>query len=134
MINQWYLINILMLQSIWGAVEYDDNLFTWIKIHHFDLPAVYYQKVSILLFMTPGYNIDNFKDYNFFVDLNLKRRDGVAPPFVHENDEYNNLYYQGYARLSFHLDGFRPTADVVSGDNYLELAKAVYHFLGQDKP
>ena len=134
MIDQWYLANIEILRRVWGPVEHDDDSFTWIRINYFDLPPVYYQEESTLLFLTPGYNIENFKDYHFFVDLNLKRRDGVAPPFVHENDGCNSLYNQGYARLSFHLKSFRPTSDVVSGDNFLELAKAVYHFLGQNKP
>ena len=131
MIDQWYLANIQMLMGIWGAVDYDENALTWIKISKFDLPSVYYQGYSALLFLTPGYNIENFKDYHFFVDQNLRRRDGIAPPFVHENDGCNNLYNHGYARLSFHLKSFRATTDVVSGDNFLELAKAVYHFLGQ---
>lgn len=134
MIDRWYLANIWMLQRIWELVEYDHDSFTWIRINYFDLPPVFYRKESTLLFLTPGNNIENFKDYHFFVDQDLKRRDGVAPPFVHENDKYNSLYDHGYARLSFHLNSFRPTADVVSGDNFLDLAKAVYHFLGQDKP
>ena len=61
----------------------------------------------------------------------MSRRDGVEPPFVHENVHCNSLYDEGYARLSFHLTSFRATTDVVSGDNLFELAKAAYHFLGQ---
>jgi len=134
MIDQWYLVNIEILRRVWGLVEFDDTSFTWIRVNYFNLPPVYYQEESTLLFSTPGNNIENFRDYNFFVDQNLMRRDGVPPPFVHENDRCNNLFNQGYARLSFHLKSFKPTADVVSGDNFLELAKAVYHFLGQNKP
>ena len=132
MIEQWYLGNIQMLWQVW-PVEYDDGAFTWIKISHFDLPPVYYKDNSTLLFLTPGYNIQNFEDYHFFVDRDLMRQDGIDPPFVHENHECNSLYRYGYARLSFHLKSFRPTTDVVSGDNYLKLAKAVYHFLGQEE-
>ena len=133
MIDQWYLANIEILRRIWGFVEYDDESLTWIRILNFELPSVYYQEDTTLLFTTPGYNIENFRDYNFFVDQNLIRLDGIAPPFVHENNECNSLYNHGYARLSFHLKSFRPTPDIVSGDNFLELAKAVYHFLGQEE-
>lgn len=132
MIEQWYLANIQMLMGTWGSVEYDDDEFSWLRINYFVLPAVYFQEYSSLLFVTPGYNLDNFQDYHFYVDPDLSRRDGVAPPFVHENHECNNLYDEGYARLSFHLTSFRATNDVVSGDNFLELAKAVHLFLAQE--
>jgi len=131
MIEQWYLASIEILRRVWGTVEYDDSYFTWIKIIYFDLPSVYFQEDSALLFITPGLNIENFQDYHFYVDQNLSRRDGVAPPFVHENNECNNLYNHGYARLSFHLKSFKATTDVVTGDNFFKLAKAVYHFLDQ---
>ena len=132
MIEQWYLANIQILRQIWGLVEFDDSYFNWMRIKYFVLPSVYFQEYSDLLLVTPGLNIENFQDYHFYVDQNLSRRDGVAPPFVHENNGCNNLYDQGYARLSFHLTSFRATTDVVSGDNFLELAKAVHLFLGQE--
>jgi len=131
MIEQWYLATIQMLRQVWGDVDYDDIYFTWIRIFYFDLPPVYFQEYSDLLILTPGLNIENFQDYHFYVDQNLSRRDGISLPFVHENVHCNNLYNQGYARLSFHLKSFRATTDVVSGDNLFELAKAAYHFLGQ---
>lgn len=131
MIEHWYLTNIQMLMNLWGTVDYDDTSFTWIRIFNFDLPPIFCQSETVLLFLTPGYNIENYNDYHFFVDMALKRQDGSAPPFVHENNGYNNLHNHGYARLSFHLKSFRPSTDVVSAHNFLELAKAVYHFLGR---
>jgi len=131
MIEKWYMENIMILARIFGQVSYDDSCFEWIRIHRFDLPDVFVQRQTALLILTPGYNIDNHLDYHFFVDLHLRRRDGVPPPFIHEDDKYNRLYDKGYARLSFHLNSFRPTTDVFSGDNLIELTKAVYHFLGQ---
>jgi hypothetical protein len=133
MIEQWYMANIEMLARIYGQVSYDDAYYTWIKVHLFDLPDVFIQRQTNLLMLTPGFNIDNYLDYNFFVDLNLQRHDGIDPPFIHEYDKYNSLYDYGYARLSFHLDTFIPTQDVISGDNLIGLAKAIYHFLGQAK-
>lgn len=131
MIQSWYLANIAILTRLFGQVSYDDGCYTWVRIHRFDLPPIFIQKQTSLLMLTPGFNIDNYVDYHFYVDQNLERWDGIAPPFIHEDSECNNLYQYGYARLSFHLESFRPTTDVISGDNLLELSKAVYHFLGQ---
>ena len=132
MIEQWYWMCLQLLSQVWGEIQYDDGAFTWVRIVYFDLPPVYHLSETSLLMTTPGYNIENYMDYHFFVDQRLTRIDGSKPPFVHEDDHCNNLYSHGYARLSFHLESFRPTQDVVSGDNLFELAKSVYHFLGQE--
>jgi hypothetical protein len=132
MIRNWYMANIEILANIFGQIEYDDVSFTWVRIYRFELPQVFYQKSTSLLMITPEDNIDNHESYHFFVNKDLQRLDGIAPPFVHENDQWNNLYHLNWARLSYHLKSFRPTADVVSGDNLFGLAKAVYHFLGQE--
>ncbi len=127
MIERWYLGNIGLLAKIFGQVSYDDSCFTWIKVHGFDLPEIYFQKQTTLLILTPGYNLDNHQSFNFFVNQNMQRKDRIPPPFVHEI-RYNHLRSYGYARLSFHLTSFKPSADIVSGDNLLELLKSIYHF------
>lgn len=132
MIEKWYMANIALLVRLFGEVSFDDNCYEWVRIHRFDLPPIFWQEQTSLLILTPGFNIDNHLDYHFFVDRRLERRDGIFPPFIHEDNEYNSLYELNYARLSFHLDSFKPSADVVSGDNLLGLSKAVYHFIGQE--
>jgi hypothetical protein len=131
-IRDWYEQNIVMLANFYENVSYDDNQFTWVLIDSIDLPEVYYGRCTPLLIITPGANIQNYEDYNFYINQDLRRIDGNLPPFVHETDSYNNLYSHGFARLSFHLERFDPRPVAFEGDNLLTLVKSVYHFLGKE--
>ena len=131
MIANWYGANAAMLQRLFGNVSYDDQCFTWVRIQNFTLPPVYNQYSTALLIRTPGYNIENHVDYHFYLNKVLQRTDGVNMTHYFDDASYNDLSRLGYARLSYHLRTFRPTMDLVSGDNLVDICQGVYNFLAQ---
>jgi len=131
MIANWYAANIAMLQRIFGTVAYDDQCFTWVRIQNFILPPVYNQYSTSLLIRTPGYNLENHQGYQFYLNKVLRRTDGVSWTHYFDDHNYNDLADRNYARLSYHLRSFRPTMDLVSGDNLVDICQGVYNFLAQ---
>ena len=131
MIRHWYETNVRALQQLFGEVAYDHRQFYWVGIRSFALPPVFQESHSSLLITTPGANIENHDGYKFYLDLGLTRQCRDRERHIFENHGYNDLYKEGWARLSYHLDVFRPTPDVKSGDNLVHVVQSVYNFLGQ---
>ena len=131
MIRHWYETNLRKLSEIFGGVSYDRNGFNWIMIRSFPLPPTFHQSSSALLIVTPGFNIENYDSYKFYLDLDLTRRCHDREKHLFKNNSYNDLYEQKWSRLSFHLKQFRPTADVYGGDNLIHMVQSIYNFLGQ---
>ena len=132
MISKWYIINIKLLQKIYGRVTCNDT-FSWILIWDFDLPPVFNQTHSSLLITTPIENITNFDGFSYFLNQRLHRIDNKQTNRLFDDKGYNYLSNKGYSRLSYHLTSFRPSSDVVSGDNLISICKAIYYFLGDEK-
>ncbi|MFC1488954.1 hypothetical protein ACFL6B_03805 [Thermodesulfobacteriota bacterium] len=133
MIERWYKINVEMLRRIFGRVSYDEHGFTWILIHRFNLPPFFNKTHSSLLITTPGSNINNSADYNFYIDKNLKRNDIAASRYIFEDTNYNLLRHKNYARICFELKKFRPISDVIGGDTIVDLCQSIYNFLARRK-
>lgn len=129
MIEQWYWINVTMLREIFGQVDFDDIAFLWIYIPDFDLPPIYQREKTKLLITTPGTAIENCHGYSFYAEPELRRRDEAEGVHLIYESGYNDLKYAGFARLSFHLENFRPTADVISGDTIVDIVQAVHNFM-----
>ena len=132
-IAQWYLENLDILNQMYGKVRiYQD--FSQIMIENFDLPPVFNNSFSTLLMLTPGKDIANHAAFQFFLDRDLKRVDGRSTSHLFtDNGEYNYLYQNGFSRLSFHLNHFKPTVDIWTGDNFMSICKGIYYFLGDEK-
>lgn len=133
MIKRWYEINIAMLCNYYGQVSYDDSNYSWIRVHRFNLPPVFIKSHTALLIRTPGENIENYDDYDFYLDKELKRIDKKPTDHIYDPSGYNNLSDKNYARLSLHLKNFKPALDVISGENLLDICEVVYNHLGQRK-
>jgi len=130
-IRQWYLDCISELSRCFGVVEFDDLAFKWISIRDFLLPDTFCQEHSTLLIATPGMNIENYKGYNFYMDMGLRRTDGREFEHLFNKSLYNNLSDYNYSRLSFHLMAFTPRYPAVNGDRLIDIVQSLYHFLGE---
>ena len=128
-IGHWYLECIQELRTYF-KLEYDEKYITWILIYDFILPEIFLQKDSPLLIKTPGVNIDNFSGFEFYLDVNLKRLDGIQSHHIFENHGYNDLSDYKYSKLSFHLNSFNPRIPAAAGDTIFDICQSVYHFLG----
>ncbi len=133
MIDEWYVTNIRMLERLFGRVSYDDQSFEWILVHRLKLPPFYNKKYTALLITTPGFNITNHNDYDFYIDKKLQRNDIAASEFIFDGSGYNPLSHKNFARLCFNLKSFCPASDVLNGDNIIDLCQSVYNFLAQRK-
>jgi len=133
MIARWYSANIEMLKRAFGTVTYDNKCFSWILIHVFPLPPMYNKEFTALLIETPGNNIENYTDYNFYADRGLRRPDISGFEHIFDENGYNNYADKGYSRLSLHLHSFNPNLDVISGDNLIDICQTVYHFFALKK-
>jgi hypothetical protein len=131
MTERWYLANIRMLERLFNRVLFDDIAFQWILIHRFPLPPIFNKNDSSLLIKTPGANIQNHSGYQFYLDIQLSRKDLNNFKHIFEGGSYNDLRAKGYSKLSFHLQSFRPSYDFLNGDNLVDITQAVYNFLGQ---
>ena len=132
MVQQWYQTNIQLLTRLYNRVDYDNIEYKWVLVWDVDLPPIFYQSHTNLLITTPGANIELHKNYNFYVDKNLTRKDGIKSQFLHET-EWNPYRDMGYARLSYHLNSFNPAFfNIMEGDTLLGLVKTTYHFIGKN--
>ena len=133
MIRRWYDANIEMLRRLYGAISYDEQSFSWIKIHNFKLPPFYNQIYTSLLITTPCENIENYSSYDFYINKGLKRKGSRAVNHIFDEAGYNNLSHKNYARLSLHLDSFKPSLDLINGENIVDICQVVYNHLAQKK-
>ena len=132
MIFNWYAINAHLLQKIYGQVTNCRN-FSWILIWDYILPPVFNQTHSSLLITTPIENLTNFDGFGYYLNQRLHRIDNKPTNRLFDHQAYNNFSQKGYSRLSYHLKSFRPSNDVVSGDNLVSICKAIYYFLGDER-
>jgi hypothetical protein len=130
-LQDWYLLNVRMLQKLFGRVSFDDIAFRWVKIHDFPLPDIFQAEQSSLLITTPGANIENHHAYGFYLDTHLSRKDSKTTRYLFEDDSYNDLFNKGYSKLCFNLKGFRPSYPAINGDTLVDLCQSIYNFLAQ---
>ena len=129
-IAHWYYYNVIALARIYVNISYDEEFYSWILINSFPLPSNFKQSDTALLIRTPGYNIENYFDYHFYMDLELERYDGRHVNHLFENSSYNDFYNLKYSKLSFHLFSFKPAIPISKGDTLIDVCRALYNFLG----
>ena len=69
----------------------------------------------------------------FYVNKELCLRNGLKPVNIFDNPGFNDLSLKGWARYSFHLHGWSPTRDVISGTMIYDVTEAIYNGLSKFK-
>ena len=117
----------LLLARQFGVVDYDEEDGQWVRIPDFPLPEGWGQPVTELLLVLPaGY--PHVPPNGFFIDRRLRIQMGHRiDHYFEERSEYNPLAGKGWAWFCIHLDrhAWRPTADVLRGDNLVKLAMLI---------
>jgi hypothetical protein len=129
----WYGVNFARIKQLFPDAVFDTQLCRWFKIHHFPLPPNWHQTETQLLVILPGLNGDIYLQppNEFYVNKGLRTINGLKPEHVFEEPcDYNRRARNGWARYSWHFNDWRPSPDVVSGDNLVYMLEILYLSLG----
>lgn len=105
------------------------NTYDWILIDSFPLPYGFNMNDTPLLIVWQGISGDIFhcKPDNYYVDREIKLRNGKTPPHIFKDHSFNDLWPR-YARVSWHIDNWEPSPNVISGHNILSILEGLYTF------
>lgn len=130
--HEWHYLNAQLVQTTFHdkVVLIDHQEFTWLIIREFDLPPGWLPNTSNLLLTFPGVkrSIQTPPD-SFYLDKGLRHENGCIPEHYFEGRFCNEFSDKGYAWFSFHVQDWKPSTDVVSGDSWLTLIDIVYQGL-----
>lgn len=108
-------------------LKHGDGL-DWVLLPCFVLPTGRFNKSTTpVLFKIPSTYPQAGPD-NFFVDVDLRMKDGSAPPAFNANAESSNgpAPVKGeWGWFSWHPQGWRPAATIAGGDNLLGFVRSM---------
>lgn len=134
-IEAWYWGNLQLLanQMPDSTITYDDEDCQWIAIDKFPLPRNVMQNRSRLFILTPGLDKPiTQRPEAFYLDIGLKHRSGRHLDHVFNQGAAHgcvDLSDYGYAWFCLLLDRWRPSYDVVNGDNYATVVNTIFQQL-----
>jgi len=116
-----------LLRQKQAKLQHDDK-FSWVLIAEYPLPPERYNKstTQLLFLIPPGY--PNTGPDNFFVDGDLKLKDGSNPPGFNagSNSSSGNAPVSGnWGWFSWHPTSWQPAATIEGGDNLLTFVRGV---------
>jgi hypothetical protein len=116
-----------MLKQSYPLLQHGDQL-NWVLIPDFKLPPDRFNKTStkILFTIPPGY--PNTGPDNFFVDGDLRLKDGNKAPAFNEGSQSSSgpaLMAGEWGWFSWHPQGWTPAATVEKGDNLVTFVKSI---------
>jgi hypothetical protein len=111
-------------------LDYDRSSYKWFEIFDFPLSEWWLQpSTTLFVKLPPVGNILTYPPDYIYLDQGLRTVSGLKVSHYYENGEFNDMAYEGWARLSLHIKSWRPSPDVVSGNNLLDVVDLVYHDL-----
>ena len=123
--SDWMRAEAYLLMKRFGRVEFDVEHFWWFWVHRFPLPPGFNKEESGLLVeldvtypFTPPVNV--------YLDRNIRFSSGEAIDHYFPGSYQNKLFSKGWAWLSLHVEGWKPDANIVRGDNLLKYCDLVY--------
>jgi len=123
----------ILLAREYGAVQYDDEDGRWVCIERFPLPSGWDRGITELLLVLPdGY--PHLPPDGFYVDRYLRTRRGHRIDHYFEERGHLNPYAdRGWGWYCIHLKPgtWRPTSNVVYGDNLAKLAAMIRAILSR---
>ena len=135
--ESWYNANFQMFMLAYPGVwiEIESDAYEWVLIHNFPLPSNFQQQSTRLLMLLPGLTQPvATPPRHYYVNQDLTLTSGRRPKHIfdkavfHGARELSNL---GYAYACVLLTRWRPSADVVSGDNLVSVTNLIYERLEQ---
>jgi hypothetical protein len=113
----------VLLARQFGVVDYDDEDGRWVSIERFPLPAGWDRRATgLLLVLSKEY--PHVPPDGFYIDRFIRTRSGrCVDHYFEERDRLNPYADRGWGWFCIHLTrrAWRPTCDVVHGDNLFKL-------------
>ncbi len=131
----WYFGGIQQLSQLFpnSKINYDTEECTWIYIDQFPLPVNVQQNYSRLLLTFPGINYPiTMPPKAFYLDKGLRGKSGRTLRHIFEEGtahDCEDLSHLGYSWACLILRRWKPTYDVVSGDNMATLVNSIFQQL-----
>lgn len=131
----WYWGNVQQLAQLMpnSQINYDTEECTWIYIDRFPMPGNIRQDYSRLLLTLPGFRYPiTVPPKAFYLDKGLRGVSGRYLAHVFEQGASHgceDLSHLGYSWACLLLDRWRPTYDVVSGDNLAVVTNTIFQKL-----
>ena len=126
----------LLLARHFGTVDYDDEDGRWVQIPHFPLPSGWDRAVTALLLDLPsGY--PHVPPDGFYIDRFLRTRRGQRiDHYFEERGTYNPYADKGWGWFCIHPNrgAWRPTSDLIGGDNLFKLTALIRAILTEAVP
>ena len=120
-----FLLEVYLLEQIFGSIKYDQEDRLWVCIPNFDLPQGYNKKTSQLLIELPAHYPFN-PPRNFFLDRTIGTRNGKDIEHYYPNSEQNKYYDKGWAWFSVHIQRWKVKDDIMRSDNLLTSVDIAY--------
>lgn len=115
-----------LLKEKYPNLQYDEEL-NWILIPEYQLPGRFNKGMTQLLWVIPPGYPQTAPD-NFFVDGDLRLKDGGNPPSFNANSNSSSgpaPVSGNWGWFSWHPQQWRPAAEILKGDNLLTFVRTV---------
>jgi len=123
--SDWMRAEAYLLMKRFGRVEFDVEHFWWFWVHRFPLPPGFNKEESgLLVELDVTYPFTAPK--NCYLNRNIRSSTGDPIDHYFSGSYHNKFFSKGWAWLSLHIDGWKPDANIVRGDNLLRYCDLVY--------
>lgn len=126
---QWNYLNIQLGKCLFPELIHSPD-FSWIMIPEFPLSALWNSYSTPLLIVQPGLNGDifNCKPDHFYCDIRLRLANGDKHEHIFHGNTWNNLHNNGWARISWHIQNWKPSPDIIASHNLVSLLEGLDKF------
>ena len=123
--EQRFLLEIFLLEKVYGKIKYDQDNHLWVCIPDFELPKGYNKKTSELLIELPAHYPFS-PPTNFFMDRTITTRNGKTIEHYYPDREQNKYYDRGWGWFCVHIRNWKVKEDIMQSDNLLTSADIAY--------
>lgn len=120
-----FLLEIFLLDKVYGRIKYDQDNHLWVCIPNFELPKGYNQKRSEILIELPAHYPFS-PPTNFFLDRTITTRNGNNIEHYYPNRDQNKYHDRGWGRFCVHIKTWKVREDIMQSDNLLTSADIAY--------
>lgn len=119
--------HITMLKTQFSELESGEN---WVYVPHYPLPENQYNKDSTKLLIIIPLGYPEIPPDDFFVDVDLKNKDGTPIQNFQEGSKSSNgstvpILEGEWGWFSWHPDSWRINTDIEKGDNLITFLRSV---------
>lgn len=123
--RDWMKAETYLLTRRFRGVEFDVDRWRWFCVRGFGLPPGF-NKVESALLVELDVAYPFTPPVNVYMDNNIRLLSGESIDHYFPRSDQNKFFSKNWAWLSLHLEGWKPDANIVAGDNLLKYCDVVY--------